>query len=356
MKHSIHQFVSTFSPRDAIGNIVLSIREILRDAGYNSEIYAETIHSEMRSEAISHTQYNKKNSNDLLIYHHGFASNLVDYLLSLPNKLVLIYHNITPSHFFIGVDEGTLTGSIRGREQLKQLKNKVEIGLTFSEYSRAELIQNGFKNTLVLPAILNLNKKQAKQNISLNNKFNNSVVILSVGRFVSHKKIEDIIKIFAYYNTCINSKSQLLLVGNYVSTDPYYQWLQQIIQFLELKNVNFQGNVPDDELPSYYENSDVYISMSEHEGFGIPLIESMHYNLPIIAYDSSAVPSTLGNAGILIKEKKFEEIAEIIQLIIEDKNLRNEIIDGQKNRLKSLDPNITRKKFLDCIEALISSN
>jgi len=156
MKKSVHQFVSSFSPRDAVGNIVLSIRDILREAGYNSNIYAEMIHPEMKSEAICHTKYSKENSNDILIYHHSFASSLVDYLLPLQQRIVLIYHNITPSHFFKGVDENTAAGSNRGRVQLKQLKEKVEVVLCFSKYSEEELKQKGFSNTVVIPAIINL--------------------------------------------------------------------------------------------------------------------------------------------------------------------------------------------------------
>jgi len=352
MKKSIHQFVSSFSPRDAVGNIVLSIRDILREAGYNSDIYAEMIHPEMKSEAISYIKYSKENYNDILFYHHSFASDLVDYLLPLQQRIVLIYHNITPSHFFKGVDENTATGSNYGRVQLTLLKEKVKGVLCFSKYSEEELKQKGFSNTVVVPAIINLKKHDYKKNSSLLKKFLDSVNIISVGRIVPHKKIEDILKVFAYYHECINDNSKLFIIGKYHKSDPYYQWLQEVINTLNLKNVYFLDDVSDEDLMSYYELADIYIILSEHEGFCVPLVESMNHNVPILAYAAAAVPETLGGSGILLKEKKFEEIAEMIQVLYENSGLREKILLGQNKRLSSLDSGAAVSKFLTYVKNL----
>jgi len=351
MSNSIHQFVSTISPRDAVGNIIVSIQKILHEAGYHSEIYAETIHPEMKKYAKSYSEYNNKNSDEILIYHHGFASNLVDYLLPLKNKIILIYHNITPASFFIELDDETVAGCIRGREQLDQLRDKVIMSLAFSKYSEKELIQKKFKNTAVIPAIIDL-KKIITKDFSLTKKLNNSVEIICVGRIVPHKKVEDILKVFAFYNQCINNNSKLLLIGKYNDSDAYLLWLKDMIEKLDLKNVTFINDISDEELASHYENADIYLSMSEHEGFCIPLVESMHHNLPIVAFASAAVPETLDTSGLLIHEKKFEEIAEIIHLIIEDKNLRETLIKKQNHRLENLDLKATSIQFLRQIKNL----
>jgi len=350
MKKSVHQFVSSFSPRDAVGNIVLSIRDILREAGYYSNIYAETIHPEMKNEAICHTKYSKENSNDILIYHHSFASYLIDYLLPLQQRIVLIYHNITPSHFFKGVDENIVAGSEHGRKQLTLLKEKVNVALCFSKYSEEELKQKGFSNTVVIPAIINLEKHDYKKNISLINKFQFSTNIISVGRIAPHKKIEDILKVFAYYSQCINEKSNLFIIGKYDKSDPYYQWLQDVINTLNLKNINFLDDVPDEDLMSYYELADISIILSEHEGFCIPLVESMTKKVPILAYGAGAIPETLGDAGILLQEKNYEEIAEMIHLIVNDQKIREKIVTAQNKRLQSLDSNDISSEFLNQIK------
>jgi len=348
MSNSIHQFVSTISPRDAVGNIVVSIQKILHEAGYNSEIYAETIHPEMKKYAKSHTEYNKENFDDILIYHHGFASNLVDYLLPLKNKIILIYHNITPASFFIELDDETVAGCIRGREQLDQLRDKVITSFTFSKYSEEELIQKKFKNTVVIPAIIELKKVVFPY---LRKKLDNSVILICVGRIVPHKKIEDVLKIFAFYQ-CINNNSKLFLIGKFDESDSYFLWLKNIIKNIDLKNIIFINDVSDEKLASYYENADIYLSMSEHEGFCIPLVESMFHHVPIVAFDAGAVHETLDHSGILIQEKNYEEIAEIIHLINEDKTLKEKLIKNQNKRLENLDLRTTSSEFLRQIKKL----
>ena len=352
MANSVHQFVSTISPRDAVGNIVVSIQKILKESGYNSEIYAETIHPEMKKYAKSYTKYNKANSDDILIYHHGFASNLVDYLLPLKNKIILIYHNITPASFFIELDDETVAGCIRGREQLDQLRDKVITSFTFSKYSEEELIQKKFKNTVVIPAIIELKKVIFPY---LRKKLDNSVILICVGRIVPHKKIEDVLKIFAFYQ-CIDNNSKLFLIGKFDESDSYFLWLKNIIKNIDLKNVIFINDVSDEELASYYEIADIYLSMSEHEGFCIPLVESMFHHVPIVAFDAGAVHETLDHSGILIQEKNYEEIAEIINLINEDKNLKEKLIKNQNKRLENLDLRTTSREFLRQIKNLEKMN
>jgi len=352
LKNSVHQFVSSISPRDAVGNIVIATRDVLRGAGYTSEIFAESVHEEMKDEAKHFTKYNKKNSKDILVYHHSFESSLVDYLLPLKNKIILIYHNITPSHFFIGLDDSTIKGSVQGRKQLDTIRTRVEVGIAFSKYSEEELKRNGFKNTVVMPPIFNLNNSYTTKNNAAIYKDNDYTNILSVGRIVPHKKVEDILKIFSYYNKCINNKSRLHIVGKYETASLYYRWLQNIVSFLELENVNFLTDVSNEELMSYYKNADLYLSMSEHEGFCLPLLESMYHGVPILAYAAAAIPETLGNSGILVKEKKFAEIAEIIHLIMEDHNLRDKIVKSQLERLKALDLKFAASQLLNCLDRL----
>ena len=351
MSNSVHQFVSTISPRDAVGNIVVSIQKILQESGYNSEIYAETIHPEMKKYAKSHTKYNKENSDDILIYHHGFASNLVDYLLLLKNKIILIYHNITPASFFVELDDETVAGCIRGREQLDQLRDKVIMSLAFSKYSEEELIQKKFKNTAVIPAIIDLKKAISRENVYLEKKSDNSLKVICVGRIVPHKKIEDVLKIFAFYQ-CINNNSKLFLIGKFDESDSYFLWLKNIIKNIDLKNVIFINDVSDEELASHYAKADIYLSMSEHEGFCIPLVESMFHHVPIVAFDAGAVHETLDHSGILIQEKNYEEIAEIIDLINEDKTLKEKLIENQNKRLENLDLRTTSTEFLRQIKKL----
>ncbi len=166
-------------------------------------------------------------------------------------------------------------------------------------------------------------------------------------------KLEDILKIFAYYNTCINSNSNLILVGNYSGAEKYYKWLHYLINESTLKKIHFFSKLDKKDLASLYNLANVYISMSEHEGFGVPLVESMYFGVPIIAYNAGAIKETLGDSGVLIDNKIPEEIGEIIDIILIDDTVRKKIIENQHQRLKDFDYNETIKKLLSHIEKIL---
>jgi len=350
MASSIHQFVSSFSERDAVGKIVLTIQETLQDAGYESGIYAEIIPSALKNKVNNFSCFEKNDKQSIVIYHHTFASDLVNYLKTLENPKFLIYHNITPPEFFQGFDEETAIGCARGIEQLKLLQKMVLGAICFSNYSKNDLIENGFTNVSVIPPVIDFCKSKISITPTITK---NSTSLLYVGRIVPHKKVEDILKIFAFYNQCVNGNSKLYLIGAYNISDPYFCWLQKIIEELKLQNVYFLSEISDAKLAFYYANSDVYISMSEHEGFCIPLIESMCYKLPVLAFNATAIPETLNGSGILLKEKNFEEIAELIQIIGENNNLRNRIISEQDEKIRMMDFETTKKIFVNTFEKLV---
>ncbi len=351
---SVHQFVPILAPCDAIGNEILTIRESLRRCGYNSEIYVGGLHNGKSSDATLFTEY-KPDSNDILIYHHASGSYLVEFLASLPNKLIMIYHNITPPNYFQGIIDDTLIQSLMlGREQLKLLRSKVEVALCDSEFNRQELVQLGYKNTDVLPIMIDFARYGTAPRQEIISKYSDSTNILFVGRIAPNKKIEDLLKLFAYYSKCINCNSRLFVVGGSWGVERYYSWLQNITKTLHLDNVEFIVNADTRELVSYYKIADVFVSMSEHEGFCVPLVESMYFGIPIIAYNCTAIPHTLGDSGILVNEKNYEEIAELIQLIVEDESLRNNIVGKQYKRLSAFNSQTSEKILHEYVQCLVS--
>ena len=349
-KIKIHQLVPVLAPRDAVGNIVLSIRDILREAGYNSEIYVETIHPEMSHESKNFFSSGNKFEKDILIYHHATGSKLADAILDSSSKIIMIYHNITPEDYFKGINDDVAESNRLGREQLTKLKDKVALTITHSEFSSKELRRKGFSNVITIPFLIDFSSYDVKTDDELIKKFGNSVNMLYVGRFVPHKRIENIIKIFAYYNTCINSNSNLFLVGSYVGMEKYYQWLRYLVEHSKLSNVYFVTKLDDKELASYYKLADIYLSMSEHEGFGVPLVESMYFGIPIIAYNSSAVPDTLGDSGLVIDTENAEDVGELIHLVLNDKKLEQKIIQKQRERLKAFDSKEIKSQLESCFQ------
>ncbi|MCC4765939.1 glycosyltransferase [Methanosarcina sp. DH1] len=344
----IHQILPTISPGDAIGNEVREIKSVLNEWGYKSEIYAQNIHPEIN--AKKYTEYKKVSSKEnILIFHFSIGSEVSEFVAKLPDKKIMIYHNITPSEYFIGVNETLVNLLENGKKELKLLVDHIDLAVGVSEFNRLELQEMGFKNTDVLPIIVDFNDYK-NPNEKLLSKYNDDFVnLLFVGRVTPHKKQEDIIKIFYYYKR-INQKSRLFLAGSYEGCEIYSDYLKKMIQDLNLKDVHLLGPIKFNDLISYYKLADVFICMSEHEGFCVPILESMYFEVPIIAYKSTAIPFTLENTGILVNEKNYCEIAEMVNILVEDERLRSIIVKKQKDRLEAF----KREKIIYHLESILS--
>ncbi|MFA4848361.1 MAG: glycosyltransferase [Methanoregula sp.] len=347
----IHQILPTLSPGDAIGNEARLMQSLFRQWGYTSHIFAENIHPvTMAFNIEKYKEFSHKDN--ILIYHYSIGSDITEFFKTLPDKKILIYHNITPPEYFIGINEVLYKLLKHGRESLPSLINSVELAIGDSEYNRQELEKMGFSRTDVLPILIDFNIYH-RFNDSLIQKFTDDYVnFLFVGRISPNKKQDDILKIFYYYKS-INPKSRLFLVGGFNGCERYINQLQDIVKKLQLSDVFFTGSVPFEDLISYYKIADIFLCMSEHEGFCVPLVESMYFNIPIVAYNSTAVTHTLGNSGIIVKEKRYDEIAELINVITEDNNLKMKIIELQKDRLNDFMFENSKKKVRQIINHLI---
>jgi glycosyltransferase involved in cell wall biosynthesis len=162
--------------------------------------------------------------------------------------------------------------------------------------------------------------------------------LLFVGRIIPNKAIEDLLRLFAVYQRSIDPASRLLLVGDHWGYEPYLLRLEELARALALEDVVFTGQVEDDELRAYYAVASAYVSMSEHEGFGVPLLEAMLMDVPVLAYRAAAVPDTLGAAGLQFSEKRLPEVAELAHALASDLELRRAVLAGQRRRLAAFAP------------------
>lgn len=341
----IHQILPTISYGDAIGNNAIEIKAVLETWGFKSEIFAQHIHPKLSLIAKSYTEYRKFSSpENILIFHFSIGSDISSFVKTLPDKKILIYHNITPYSYFTGINDTLANLLMNGRKELAEYSNFVDMALGDSEFNRMELEELGFKNTAILPIIVDFESYKQEPDQEILNKFNDDFTnFIFVGRISPNKKQDDIIRTFYYYNKCIDPKSRLFLVGSYDGLEKYYKLLEQLVKRLNLENVYITGQVNIKELLAYYKLADVFISMSEHEGFCVPLLESMYFGIPIVAYNSSAIPYTLDNSGLLFNEKRFDEIGELLNILLKSQKLKNKIIQKQKERLKEFDKSkITR--------------
>ncbi len=351
-KMEVHQILPTISPGDAIGNEVLLIREILKSWGYESEIFAQNIHESIDC-ANYYLEHKKRSSkNNVLIYHLSIGSDVSKYVMNVPDRKILLYHNITPPHFFYGINDNLALILGHGRNELKMLAEKTDVALGDSEYNRLELEENGYKETGVLPLLIDFSKYDIHNTKIIDKYDDNWTNILFVGRISPNKKQEDIIKCFYYYKA-INPNSRLFLIGGFNGCERYYNYLENLINDLGIKDVYLLGTVDFADLIAYYMLADIFLCMSEHEGFNVPLIESMHFGIPIIAYNSTAIPYTMGEAGVLVNRKCYPEIAEMINLIVTDENLRDKIIKKQNIRLNDFSYEKAMDRFKEQLNKVI---
>jgi glycosyltransferase involved in cell wall biosynthesis len=269
----------------------------------------------------------------------------------------LVYHNVTPWQFFEGFDENLKLLTKCGKEEIKLfLKSNLAFCIADSEFNKNELNELGFDNVYILPIIIDVEKyKRVKSNpkIKFDDGYKN---FLFVGRIAPNKKIEDLIKIFFVYKNAINPKARLIIIGSFEENEykKYYFMLQGLIKSLNLKDVIFTGRINFRDMVTIYRQADVFITMSEHEGFCLPLVEAMIFGIPIIAFNTTAIPETLGGSGILVNVKNYTEIAELIDIILMDHDFRDIIIKKQYERLSSFNVEMLREKFIEIIKPLIT--
>ena len=344
----IHQFTPVLSKYDAIGKTILELQKVIIDLGYDSKIIVEKPIDQTSKITTKYTDYEPQIT-DLLLYHHSIGSDLVDFVCNQKNPKMLCYHNITRPHFFEKYDVTISNELQEGISQLDKLSNYFNYVMAASEFTKHELLMRGFKEILPFQYFLNLERfDNFTPDKNIIEKYSNTTNILFVGRKVPNKKIDDLIKIFAYYKI-LNPNSKLFVLGGSWSVEKYIDELEELKQLLRINpdDIVSIDLLSDEELASYYKIADVFLCMSEHEGFCIPLLEAMKFGVPIIAYNSTSVPNTLGECGILVNHKIFPEIAEMIDLITKNDSIKNVITQKQYKHMKLFSHEDSCKIFED---------
>jgi L-malate glycosyltransferase len=333
---AVHQLVPNLAVGDAISQQVITLRAMLRRLGFASEIFAQHVHSTLTHEARPAKEIRSIDPEAVLVYHFSIGSEVTDLYRLLPNRRVLVYHNITPHEFFRGVNEKVAALCARGREELAALRPTAAMALADSEFNRRELVELGYMKTAVLPIVLDPARFAHEPVAKLERPYRDGHVnFLHVGRIVPNKKLEDVLKVFWFYRRKINPDSRLFLVGIDTDTEIYSFALRELVDELALPGVVFAGGVTPRELVSYYRLAHVYLCMSEHEGFCAPLVEAMHFGVPVVAYSAGAVPETVAGGAIVVREKRFAEIAEIVNMLLEDDAFRALLVERGKQRAAS---------------------
>jgi glycosyltransferase involved in cell wall biosynthesis len=332
----VNQWVPAAHKGDAIGDSARRVRDLLRRMGHDSELYALTVDDELRHDVRPFADPGARRG-DLTIFHYALPSPMTAAFASLDAGRVLQYHNVTPASYFAPYDPALFRLATLGREELATLAGRTDLALGDSEFNRQELAALGFERTGVFPiAVDTARVTRGAPRPLLDEILDDGLVnFLFVGRIAPNKKIEDIIKLAEVYKRYIDAYYRFIFVGRYDVVPRYYSMIRALMAEYRLLNDRFifTGPVPDEELGVYYRRSAVYLSLSEHEGFCVPLVEAMAADLPVLAYSAAAVPDTLDGAGVQFAPKDLEYAAELLGALAFDDDLRARVIAGQRRRL-----------------------
>lgn len=332
----INQWLAAAHRHDAVGDNARRMRDVFRDWGCTSEIYALTVDDDLAHEVQPFTATGARDG-DVTILHFAVPSPMTRAFATLPGVRVLHYHNVTPAHFFAPYDTGISRFVSKGREELASLAGHTDLALGVSAYNRAELDALGFASTGVLPIVVDPDRlRRARRVPALESMLTDGFAnILFVGRIAPNKRIEDHIRLAEHYKRYIDLRYRFIFVGNDQAVPRYAATIRALIAEYRMlpERFWFTGPVPDEELATYYRCAHAYVSLSEHEGFCVPLMEAMAMDVPVLAYGAAAVPDTMGGAGVCFTPKDLEWAAEFLGALVYDQPLRDQILPGQRRRV-----------------------
>ncbi len=334
---AIHQFVAGFTAGDAISNTALTMRAVLRRWGHASEIFSEparTMPAWRRATPDARQADKILRPDDVAILHLSIGSAVNDIFGQLRCRKALIYHNMTPPEYFRGFHEQLARDLDWGRQQTAALAGQTEVALAVSRFNAAELERQGYARVGLLPLLLDFDRIMTPPDRGLLRRLRDGRLnVVFVGRAVPNKKLEDLLAAFYVLQQAVAPSSRLVHAGSFAGLPRYQALLTAQVKAWRLREALFLGAVPQREISAVYAAADVFLCVSEHEGFCIPLLESMAHGVPTLAYAAGAVPETMAGAGILFHQKRWEYVAEVIGLLARDQALRGSVIRRQQARV-----------------------
>ncbi|HAF11002.1 MAG TPA: glycosyltransferase [Chloroflexi bacterium] len=336
----VHQFHPVLGPGDAMSNHVFALQERLRGWGHDAHAYAIEAKTGAQDVLPYRRLFRDVGSDDLVLLHFSMGNEVFTQLAKLRARKVLVYHNVTPAEFFRGINAHAATHARLGRRQLVELAPAMDLAIGVSAYNQHELDAAGYARTAHVPILIDWRQYDQPPDDAVMARWDRvRPLLLFVGRVSPHKRQDDLIRMLAYYRACVDPNARLVLVGSYRDQPQYHARLVELVKALHLEPaVTFAGVVSTAELVAYFRSASAFVSLSEHEGFGVPLLEAMRFDVPVIAYDAAAVGETVGGAGVLLADRDLAQAAEAVGLVLERRELREQLVTAGRQRLEAFDP------------------
>ena len=336
MTTAIHQFTSLARRGDAVYDHCERMRHVFRDWGYRSDIYV--LDPDTRGyEGVANYRAYRANPADILVYHFGIGSKLTAFLLNQPGRLVLFYQNMTPPQYLLGVDNMSYLYVRKGRRELDQLRPRLAAAIAPSRFNADDLREcHGYTDVSIAPIFQDITQGGGAplSREKVEKWRSDKRTILFVGRLMANKRQDDLIKTLAAYTRLYGPDARLVIPGSSVNTGEYRAYLERLARSLGVaEQVVLPGFIDEGDLHALLSSASVYLSLSEHEGFGVPFLEAMRHRIPIVAYAVCAIPEVLGPAGIQLKGKDPVVTATVLRLLFEDTALAGRLVAAQDRQL-----------------------
>ncbi len=236
----------------------------------------------------------------------------------------------------------------RGRAALSGFQGRADALIADSSFNAAELREAGLGDAAVVPLLLDVPAEVPRRDP------NREPVVVTVGRIVPNKRLDDVIKSFALYQRRRAPNASLVIVGSDAGFESYRTALEVLAARIGVRHVFFTGPISSEARDAWYRRADVYLSMSVHEGFCAPLIEALGHGVPVVARGAGAVPETLGSAGVVLDGDDLPLVSEALNELASSPPTRNALYDAAEQRLAELRPDALAPRIRSALAPLLS--
>lgn len=357
MSRRVHQLLPAAHAGDATGDSARHLAAALRAAGYEAETFALTVDAELEGTVHPMDSFPAPRAGDLTLLHFAIPSPLSQLLVEADGMRGIVYHNLTPAEMLAPYCPEVATLTARGAVELEMLASsgRIDVAIGVSDFNCRGLAAAGFEATTTLPLAVDLDRYDLPADPIVTAQCENRpTTFLTVGRVAPNKRLETFLRAAAYYVRHVEPDAEFVIIGGNRGMEAYSDALVELALEIGLdQRLRWLGRVPHEDLVAWYRNVDVYVCTSAHEGFCAPLLEAMHFGVPILARHAAAIPETLGDAGVTFTDDDPAALAELMHLLATDEDTRQALSARGRARLREFAPAGVTRRWVEFIETTL---
>ena len=354
----IDQLLPAAHRHDATGDAAEHLARVLRREGFDAGLYALTVDDDVADRVRPFEEFAAPGDDDITILHFAVPSPLSSAIQGLGSRRAIVYHNLTPPDLLAAHAPDIARLTAIGRAELRDLATSgtIDLAIGVSAYNTRDLEATGFTNTATLPLPVDLGRYGGAPDALVSHVGEDpGALFLTVGRVAPNKRLEDFLRIAAYYLRYVDPHARFVVVGSDRGLEGYGGALAELHADLGLDDrVRFVGRVSLAEMIAHYRAAAVYVCTSVHEGFCVPLLEAMYFDTPILARAAAAVPETLGGAGVTYTIPDPASTAEMLHVLATDRDLRDRLIAAGRDRLAAFAPSAVTPLWVSAMRELLT--